>query len=488
MAIKDYLNWLSRPEISFSLIAIVLFLLVRGHRLGARGTKGVVVSSVLTLLAVLSVVNLQSPFLAICMLTVIPFFGGERFLLGAMGVVAVASVFAHEYYFVVTLLGVAGVILLPLQIAWTMRGLFVMGVGVTAALVFLAQDPHFGGPEMLGKADNVPILAMIYVFGFFLWASMAQAVTNDRRVQENLPPVEKDTSDQRTWVWPDLLYIEFIALIIFSILLIVWSLFIPAPLEEPANPAKTPNPSKAPWYFLGLQEMLVYYDPWYAGVVLPTLIILGLCAIPYIDRNPKGAGYFTLRDRALSISTFFFGFFALWVFMILTGTFLRGPGWNPFGVTEEWNPHKVLAQNNVNLSEIVWVKIPTAIYAFTHDRFGWDLQWLLVGMPEVKSVTPHLFPPDLDPRSSTSIQAFLVEMVNTIKREWAGLALMGFYFLALPAIFARKWLNKMYRELGFARFSIFILLFLTMGTLPLKMVLRWTVNLKYFIDTPWIKF
>jgi len=104
-----------------------------------------------------------------------------------------------------------------------------------------------------------------------------------------------------------------------------------APLEQPANPAATPNPSKAPWYFLGLQEMLVYYDPWYAGVVLPTIIIVGLMAIPYIDLNPKGNGYYTFAERKFSISIFLFGYLALWVFMIITGTFLRGPGWNFFG-------------------------------------------------------------------------------------------------------------------------------------------------------------
>ncbi len=108
---------------------------------------------------------------------------------------------------------------------------------------------------------------------------------------------------QKTWVWPDLLYIEFIALILCSIVLILWAIYLRAPLEQPANPSATPNPSKAPWYFLGLQEMLVYYDPWYAGVVLPSIIVLGLCAIPYIDINPKGNGYYTFSERKVSITT-----------------------------------------------------------------------------------------------------------------------------------------------------------------------------------------
>ena len=81
----------------------------------------------------------------------------------------------------------------------------------------------------------------------------------------------------------------------------VWSITLNAPLEEPANPNLTMNPSKAPWYFLGLQEMLVYFDPWIAGVVMPTLIIVGLMVIPYIDTNPLGSGYYTWKQRKFSI-------------------------------------------------------------------------------------------------------------------------------------------------------------------------------------------
>ena len=100
---------------------------------------------------------------------------------------------------------------------------------------------------------------------------------NDRRIAAGQGPIEKAESD-RVWVWPDLVYTELISLILCSVVLIVWSIFLKAPLEQPANPANTPNPSKAPWYFLGLQEMLVYFDPWLAGVVLPGLIIVGLIA------------------------------------------------------------------------------------------------------------------------------------------------------------------------------------------------------------------
>jgi hypothetical protein len=101
--------------------------------------------------------------------------------------------------------------------------------------------------------------------------------------------------------------------------------------------------------------MLVYYDPWLAGVVFPSLIIVGLMAIPYIDTNPKGNGYYTFKERKTEISLFLFGFLILWVLLVILGTFLRGPNWNFFGPYEYWDLHKLEALVNVNLSEFVWV-------------------------------------------------------------------------------------------------------------------------------------
>src|SRR3954462_15544523 len=131
--------------------------------------------------------------------------------------------------------------------------------------------------------------------------------------------------------WPYLVRAEFIAGCILLLVLLVWSITVDAPMEEPANPTKTPNPSKAPWYFLGLQELLVYFDPWIAGVLLPGLIIVGLVALPYIDKNPRGNGYYTLKERKFVISVFMFGFVIMWCVLIVLGTFLRGPNWNLFG-------------------------------------------------------------------------------------------------------------------------------------------------------------
>ncbi len=143
--------------------------------------------------------------------------------------------------------------------------------------------------------------------------------------------------EEKLHTWPFLVRNEFLMALLVTAVLTIWSLTINAPLEEPSNPTRTPNPSKAPWYFLGLQEMLVFFDPWYAGVVLPTFIIVGLMLVPYLDINPKGNGYYTFRERKFEILTFFFGFHILWVSFIIIGTFFRGPdgtgsGRDSFGI------------------------------------------------------------------------------------------------------------------------------------------------------------
>ncbi len=180
-------------------------------------------------------------------------------------------------------------------------------------------DPNFR--EIVAKEDNVPISMLIFSVGFFTWAALYRAVQNDERIARGEPVLEK-VDDEKVLVWPDLVYTELIAMIIATFVLVIWSVLLKAPLEQPATSAKAPNPSKAPWYFLGLQEMLVYYDPWMAGVVLPTMIIIGLIAIPYIDFNRQGNGYFSFAERKFSVSIFLFGFVVLWVTLIVLGTFL----------------------------------------------------------------------------------------------------------------------------------------------------------------------
>jgi hypothetical protein len=137
-----------------------------------------------------------------------------------------------------------------------------------------------------------------------------------------------------------------------------------APLEEPSNPTLTMNPSKAPWYFLGLQEMLVYFDPWIAGVVMPSLIIVGLMVVPYIDANPLGNGYYTFKQRKSAILTFIFGFIVLWVTMIVIGTLIRGPGWMWFWPGTTWDHNRLEFAVNRDLPDIFGIKARVAKIIF----------------------------------------------------------------------------------------------------------------------------
>ncbi|MGI9585335.1 MAG: menaquinol-cytochrome c reductase cytochrome b subunit [Acidimicrobiia bacterium] len=124
-------------------------------------------------------------------------------------------------------------------------------------------------------------------------------------------------------VWPHLLAIEFVALLAMLAFLTLLSAFVDAPLLEFANFNDQPNPSKAPWYFLGLQELLAYFDPMVAGVIIPGFGLAALAFIPYIDRNPSVRP----SDRKLAISIFTVFFMAAAVLTIF-GSFFRGPGFN----------------------------------------------------------------------------------------------------------------------------------------------------------------
>jgi quinol-cytochrome oxidoreductase complex cytochrome b subunit len=124
-------------------------------------------------------------------------------------------------------------------------------------------------------------------------------------------------------VWPHLLAIEFVALLAMLAFLTLLSAFVDAPLLEFANFNEQPNPSKAPWYFLGLQELLAYFDPMVAGVIIPGFGLAALAFIPYIDRNPSVRP----SDRKLAISIYTVFFMAAAVLTIY-GSFFRGPGFN----------------------------------------------------------------------------------------------------------------------------------------------------------------
>jgi len=248
------------------------------------------------------------------------------------------------------------------------------------------------------------------------------ATAAKKKVAEDLP--------EKVHVWPYLVRLEFLCSLIVIVGLAVWSIVIDAPLEEAANPTKTPNPSKAPWYFLGLQDILVYFDPWFAGVIAPVLIIVGLMLIPYLDVNPKGNGYYTYAERKLAIWVYSFGFIVLWIALIIMGVFLRGPGWNLFMPWQYWDAHKVVALVNVDLP-----------YAFGFRDYWYSAMFGL-----------------------------------SVVLAYFGLGTAAYMFLERKAI----------KSVGILRMLLKINLMLIMAGIVIKIVLRLAFNIKYIMVTPWI--
>ena len=133
----------------------------------------------------------------------------------------------------------------------------------------------------------------------------------------------KAVPQDKVHVWPHLLSVEFVAALACTAFLLVFSTFVNAPLLELANANQTPNPSKAPWYFLGLQELLTMFHPMVAGVTIPGLGLIGLILAPYTDRNPSHKP----EDRKFAISIFTI-FLMSWTVLVMIGSFFRGPGQN----------------------------------------------------------------------------------------------------------------------------------------------------------------
>ncbi len=301
--------------------------------------------------------------------------------------------------------------------------------------------------EIVSQPDNVPIVGLALAVPFFIWFAWRQARANDLLIGSlEADPVLAETHHRKTqpwqdgWdrelpVWPYLLRIEFLAALIVTVLLIVWAVAMNAPLGEPANPNYSMNPAKAPWYFVGLQEMLVYFDPWFAGVALPVLIIAGLLAFPYIDANPLGSGYYTLRQRAVALWCFGTGLF-IWLALIFVGTFVRGPGWMWFWPGQTWDHTRVTYEVNRNLAAVLGIANPWlgSLVGLT----GLLLFYLAGGLVIHKLVTR-----------------------TPIDRK----------------IFART------SRLQYAMFQFFAITIL--AGLPAKMILRLVFRIQYVLVTPW---
>ena len=309
--------------------------------------------------------------------------------------------------------------------------------------------------------DNVPIVALLFLVPFYVWYGFRQAFANDRLIEQLETNSEmakthhrKTQPFQSGWskevpVWPFLLRMEFLAALIVTVVLFVWSITLNAPLEEPANPSITMNPAKAPWYFLGLQEMLVYFDPWMAGVILPTLIVVGLMAIPYMDMNPLGNGYYTYQQRKFAIWTFCFGFIGLWVVMVVIGTFIRGPGWMWFWPGATWDHSRLIFEINRDLDQIV-----AGIFAS-------------LGMLSVAEFFGNIW-----------VRTVFGAMVTGLYFVLAGFAIH-------KLIVATEFNRKVYARMSMLQYLTLQVMLTFMLLLPVKIVLRLLFRIKYIWVTPW---
>lgn len=189
-------------------------------------------------------------------------------------------------------------------------------------------------------------------------------MSEEKREREGATPVAGPAPGGRPGevaVFPYLVYKEFLSALLISILLLVWALGIDAPLLPEADPGKTENPAKAPWYFVGLQELLVYFDPWIAGVGLPTLIIVGLMLIPYLDTTRDHTGEYTFRHRRVVVWNYAFGF-ALWWVLIAVGQLLRGPNWQFYWPWESWEVAKTSEESLRSFP--IWLGLPALLLYF----------------------------------------------------------------------------------------------------------------------------
>lgn len=163
-------------------------------------------------------------------------------------------------------------------------------------------------------------------------------------------------------VWPDLVYREVLAVLISMLGLGIISMLIDAPLESIADPSFSTNPSKAPWYFLGLQELLVYFSPWVAGVAIPTLIIIALMVLPYLDKNIPQNGFQNFPWETAIKITFSAGL-VLWILLTVIGMELRGPNWD-----WQFPLISVVSNDSSGVGDISWV-YPLSIFVFLMGAF-----------------------------------------------------------------------------------------------------------------------
>lgn len=351
---------------------------------------------------------------------------------------------------------------------------FVGAEGPFSALlgVGLKNDARFGllGGTSVGSATLVRFYVLHCVAVPFITGILM--IVHFWRVRKDgfsAAPLADENPQQKVETWPNLVVREYIGAILMLIFLVAWSVLQNAPLEGIADPNVTPNPSKAPWYFLGLQEMLVYFDPWIAGVMLPGIITMGLIAIPYLDPDPnKGVGYYSVRERPFANIVFLSGITA-WFSLIIIGTFFRGPSWSWYWPWESWLSHKPPPPPTINL--------PLAMGA------GMIILYFALGLSLPKLVKAQFaVGPSIVKLLGACIMIALIVGVlpksTFVQGAWVGFGLFLYLVggLLLPTAYLKNLSNL--------RYVVCMTLLLLFIGVFLKMSLRLGFNVKYVVHIP----
>ena len=203
-----------------------------------------------------------------------------------------------------------------------------------------------GGPEVsaatltnfYGLHIAIIPLAIFAVVSFHIWRVRKDSLTIPRKLNE-----EPESRVERVTTIPHLVNIEFVFALAMLALLLTWSAFVNAPLEAAANPAHSPNPAKAAWYFMGFQELLLHFHPVFGAIVIPALGLVGLMALPYLDRDLEidGVWFQSVNGRILAVFNALAGIGLTFVFVLVDEYWLDLPGWLPFlpsSISNGWVP------------------------------------------------------------------------------------------------------------------------------------------------------
>jgi len=286
-----------------------------------------------------------------------------------------------------------------------------------------------------------------------------------------------EANEAKVDVWPHLVKREYIAAAGTTLFIMIWSILQNAPLEAIANPNVTTNPSKAPWYFVGLQELLVYFDPWIAGVVMPGLIVVGLIAIPYIDTNPKGVGYYAWKERPFANTLFMLGV-VMWFALIYIGYALRGPNYAWYWPWESWYMNK---------------PAPPATWSVFGPK-GVGAYSMLIGIPLMGAITaawmllPKLIQKELDGKKTMGAFLGLLAL-------WAGVGMAmgkmdlvqsGYLLSLVGASFYYGFVlpQRHIRTLDWPRYLVTMVLVVSTMSVLLKMCANLAFNIKYVLTIP----